>query len=105
MSFITPDMTAKKILSKYLQKQVLKPRNYSPFTNPTIICLMDVKVYLWHSFEFLSQSLIFFFRGQRFRWKREKGQVKGEEKRSIHNVPDKWGQRGKKQKERLELIH
>lgn len=60
MSFITPDMTAKKILSKYLQKQVLKPRNYSPFTNPTIICLMDVKVYLWHSFEFLSQSLIFF---------------------------------------------
>lgn len=62
MSFITPDMTAKKVLSKYLQKQVLKPRHYSPFTNPTIICLMDVKVYLWHSFEFLSQSLIFFQR-------------------------------------------
>lgn len=54
--------------------------------------------------EFLCKSTnTLFFRGQGFRWKRKKGQGKGEEKRSIYNVPDKWGQRGKKQKERLEL--
>lgn len=40
---------------------------------------------------------------QRFRWKRKKDQVKGEEKRSIFNVPDKWGKRGKRQKERSHL--
>lgn len=50
--------------------------------------------------------LLCFFRGQRFRWKRKKGQDKGEgeEKRSIFNVPDKWGKRGKRQKERFHLV-
>lgn len=61
--------------------------------------VLSLKLKAWFLF-------VFFFRGKRFRWKRKKGQDKGEgeEKRSIFNVPHKWGKREKKQKERFHLL-
>lgn len=94
------------LYTRYIWSEAGRDREKSSVWTPTNSWAKngDVKVLLWcwilqQSLDYISS--FFFFRGQRFRWERKKDKDKGEEKRSIFNVPNKWGKRGERKKERF----